>query len=68
MKLRLEDYETDPCVLVEVVWESTKTIDLGENCSLQTHLVVDTEAMTIGHLLCLGGSIELVDGYRNIFQ
>jgi len=93
MKLWLEDYETDPCVLVEVVWESTKTIDLGEKLwayrSLQTYLVVDTEAMTIRHffrdpigrwqqedvvgsgeipLPCLGGSIELLDGYRNIFQ
>ncbi|PZA07038.1 MULTISPECIES: Uma2 family endonuclease [unclassified Meiothermus] len=91
-----EYYETDPCILVEVVSESTKTIDLREKLwayrslsSLQTYLVVDTEAMTIRHffrdptgrwqqedvvgsgeipLPCLGGSIELLDVYRNVFH
>ena len=49
-------YETEPCVLVEVLSPSTCSVDLREKMlayqsisSLQTYLIVDTETMTVRH-------------------
>ncbi|MBF6593700.1 MAG: Uma2 family endonuclease [Thermaceae bacterium] len=49
-----EYYETDPCILVEVLSPSTKDIDQREKAdayrsipSLQTYLIVDTESRTV---------------------
>lgn len=49
-------YETEPCVLVEVLSPSTRSVDLREKVlayqsipSLQTYLIVDTETMTVRH-------------------
>lgn len=51
-----EYYETDPCILVEVLSESTKNTDLREKvavyrqlASLQTYLIVDPGSKTIRH-------------------
>lgn len=51
-----EYYETDPCILVEVLSESTKNTDLREKVvvyrqlkSLQTYLIVDPGSKTIRH-------------------
>ncbi|MBF6594245.1 MAG: Uma2 family endonuclease [Thermaceae bacterium] len=51
-----EYYETDPCILVEVLLESTKNTDLREKAStyrhipsLQTYLIVDPNSKTIRH-------------------
>ncbi|WP_027893493.1 Uma2 family endonuclease [Calidithermus chliarophilus] len=49
-------YETDPCILVEVLSPSTKDIDLREKliayrgiASLHTYLIVDPEYMFVRH-------------------
>lgn len=52
-----EYYETGPCILVEVLSESTKNIDLREKAwtyrtipSLQTYLIVDSFSKTVRHI------------------
>ncbi len=49
-----EFYETEPCLLVEVLSSSTKDIDLREKAdvyqslsSLQTYLIVDSETRSV---------------------
>ncbi|WP_018467917.1 Uma2 family endonuclease [Calidithermus timidus] len=49
-------YETEPCILVEVLSPSTRGVDLREKVlayqsipSLQTYLIVDSETMTVRH-------------------
>ncbi len=50
-------YETDPCILVEVLSPSTKTTDLREKLtaykslpSVQTYLIVDAERLAVRHI------------------
>jgi Uma2 family endonuclease len=51
-----EYHETDPCILVEVLSDSTKNIDLREKAlayqhldGLQTYLVIDPNSKTVRH-------------------
>lgn len=50
-------YETEPCILVEVLSPSTKTTDLREKLtaykslpSVQTYLIVDSERLAVRHI------------------
>lgn len=63
-----EFYETEPCLLVEVLSPSTKDIDRREKAdvyrslhSLQTYLIVDSESRTVRHYWREAGEWRVMD-------